>query len=120
MNKEDIMGNLALAKKDVIHSTRDSLRKQIIGNFEDSEFDIEKRDVHVTTRLSNQIITVLDALITLNVFRSRSEVVSSLVESSILSNTDLFKKLIRKADEVTDLRETAMDSILDTLEDDTT
>ena len=109
------MRNLAVAKRDVIRSTRDSLKEQIIGNFEDSEFDIEKRDVNVTTRLSNQIITVLDALITLDVFRSRSEVVSALVESSILSNTDLFKRLIKKADEVSNLRETAMDSILEDL-----
>ena len=107
------MGNLTVAKRDLVGSTRDSLRKQIIGNFEDSEFDIEKRDVNVTTRLSNQIITVLDALITLDVFKSRSEVVSSLVVSSILSNTDLFKRLMKKADEVSSLRETAMDSILE-------
>ena len=107
------MGNLTVAKRDLVGSTRDSLRKQIIGNFEDSEFDIEKRDVNVTTRLSNQIITVLDALITLDVFKSRSEVVSSLVVSSILSNTDLFKRLMKKADEVSALRETAMDSILE-------
>ena len=88
-----------------------------MGKREDSDFNVEKRDIHIMTRLSKEIVEALDALIALNVFKSRSEAVAAYVENSIINNSELYEKLIKKAKEVSDIRDTAMDSILQTLQD---
>ena len=98
-------------------TTRESLREEIMGKREDSDFDIQKREIHSMTRLSKEIVEALDALIALNVFKSRSEAVAAYVENSIINNSDLYEKLIKKAKEVSKIRDTAMDSILQTLKD---
>ncbi len=88
-----------------------------MGKREDSDFDVEKREIHIMTRLSVQIVEALDALVALNVFKSRSEAVAAYVENSIISNSKLYEELIKKAKEVSEIRDTAMDSILKTLKE---
>jgi len=88
-----------------------------MGKREESEFNVEKREIHIMTRLSTEIVEALDALIALNVFKSRSEAVAAYVENSIINNSELYEKLIKKAKEVSEIRDTAMDSILQTLQE---
>ena len=106
-----------MAEKKKVTTTRESLREEIMGKREESDFNIEKRDIHVMTRLSKEIVEALDALIALNVFKSRSEAVAAYVENSIINNSDLYERLIKKAKEVSKIRDTAMDSILQTLQE---
>lgn len=96
---------------------RESLREQIMGKRDESDFDVEKRDVHIMTRLSNNIVEAIDALVTLNVFKSRSEAVAAYVENAIINNAELYESLIKQAQEVSEMRDSAMDSILQTLKD---
>jgi Arc/MetJ-type ribon-helix-helix transcriptional regulator len=97
-------------------TTRESLREQIMGKSTDTEFEASKREVHVMTRLSERIVEAVDALVTLNVFNSRSEAVAAYVENAILSDVELYENLIKKATEVSKMRDSAMDSILQTLQ----
>ncbi len=75
----------------------------------------ELREVYIMTCLSTQIVEALDALIALNVFKSRSEAVAAYVENSIISNCDFCEKLIKKEKNVSEVRDSAMDSILEPL-----
>ena len=111
------MGNLSLSKKKMLSTTRDSLREQITGKRESTDFNVDKREIQIMTRLSSQIVEALDALIALNVFKSRSEAVAAYIENAILSNSELYERLIKKAKEVSEIRDTAMDSILETLDE---
>ena len=88
-----------------------------MGKRDESDFDVEKRDVHIMTRLSNNIVEAIDALVTLNVFKSRSEAVAAYVENAIINNAELYESLIKQAQEVSEMRDSAMDSILQTLKD---
>jgi Arc/MetJ-type ribon-helix-helix transcriptional regulator len=97
-------------------TTRETLREQIMGKSAETDFDTSKREVHVMTRLSKQIVEAVDALVTLNVFNSRSEAVAAYVENAIISDVELYESLIKKAKEVSKMRDTAMDSILETLQ----
>ncbi len=106
-----------MSKKKTPSTTRESLREQITGKREDNYFNVDKREIQIMTRLSSQIVEALDALIALNVFKSRSEAVAAYVENSIISNSELYEKLIKKAKEVSKIRDTAMDSILETLDE---
>ncbi len=106
-----------MTKEKKVRTTRESLREQIMGKRTDPDFNIDKREVHVMTRLSTEIVEAIDALVALNVFKSRSEAVAAYVETSIISNNELYERLIKKAKEVSKVRDSAMDSILETLQE---
>lgn len=94
----------------------DFLRKQIISSEEPSEIDIAKREVHVMTRLSEDVIEILDALVGLNVFKSRAEAVSAYVENALISNLDLYLKVREQYKKVEGTRDKAMETVIDAFE----
>ncbi len=106
-----------MSKKKEQKTSRESLREQLMGKRDGSDFDVEKREVHIMTRLSSNIVEAIDALVTLNVFKSRSEAVAAYVESAIISNGNLYESLISQAKDVAELRDSAMDSILETMQE---
>ena len=101
-----------MAKENKQNAAKASLREQIMGKSLEHDFKFDKREIHVMTRLSESVVDILDALVVLNVFKSRSEAVAAYVESSIISDIELYENLIMKAKEVTEMRDSAMDSIL--------
>jgi len=103
-------------KRTVRSATGDSLRKQIMGKAAGSDIKMDKREIHVMTRLSENIVEIIDALVTLNIFKSRSEAVAGYVESSILTNIELYIKIIEQAKEVEGMRDSAMESVLETFQ----
>ena len=92
------------------------MREKIIGDLEPTDIDIAKREVHVMTRLSEDVVRILDALVELNVFKSRSEAVSAYVERSIITNLDLYMTVLEQFEEVEDKRGKAMETVLDAFE----
>jgi len=110
-------GEESLAKEKKQIPAKVSLREQIMGKSLEHEFKLEKREIHVMTRLSESVVDILDALVVLNVFNSRSEAVAAYVESSIISNMELYENLIKKAKQVAEMRDSAMDSILEALQE---
>ena len=94
-----------------------TLLEQILGVESAQDFETRKREAHVMTRLSNDIVEILDALVELGVFKSRSEAVAAYVEKSILPHIELYEKIKKQAQQVGTLREAAMDLITETLED---
>ena len=84
---------------------RSNLRKQILKDLSIGQID-SKREISVMTRLSKQFVEMLDALVKLKLFRSRSEAVAGLVMKSIIAELDLFKQLKDQADKLDELQET--------------
>jgi Arc/MetJ-type ribon-helix-helix transcriptional regulator len=82
-----------------------SLRKQILKDLSIGEID-SKREISVMTRLSAQQVELLDALVKLELFKSRSEAVAGLVMKSLAAELDLFKQLKEQADKLDELQET--------------
>ncbi len=87
-----------------------------MGNSAKEDFNLDKREIHIMTRLSESIVEVVDALVTLNVFKSRSEAVAAYVENSIMSNSTLYEKIVEQAKTVEGMRDSAMESVLETLQ----
>ena len=106
-----------MAKENKQNAAKASLREQIMGKSLEHDFKFDKREIHVMTRLSESVVDILDALVVLNVFKSRSEAVAAYVESSIISDIELYENLIMKAKEVTEMRDSATDSILEALQE---
>ena len=88
-------------------SATTSLREEILGPQSAHEFGSRKRGIHVMTRLSEDIVEILDALVELAIFKSRSEAVAAYVEKSIMTREEMYNEITLQAKQVGEMRETA-------------
>ena len=84
-----------------------SLREELIGSFSREDMGLKNRDISVMTRMSSYIVEVLDALVELEVFKSRSEVVSTFMEQMIMDRRPLFDEIRNQAQDISKKRESA-------------
>ena len=84
-----------------------SLREQLLGRLSDDDIVSKKREVSVMTRMSSDIVMILDALVELEIFKSRSEAVSAFVEQAISSRIHLFEEIKTQAADIRQLRDSA-------------
>ena len=84
-----------------------SLREQLLGRLSDEDLASKKREVSVMTRMSGDIVEILDALVELEIFKSRSEAVSAFVEQAISARMSLFEEIKSQATDIRQLRDSA-------------
>ncbi|MFW9849427.1 MAG: hypothetical protein ACFFF4_09810 [Candidatus Thorarchaeota archaeon] len=84
-----------------------TLKERILGELYSEEFELKKREVHVMTRLSSDIVEILDALVELEVFKSRSEAVSAYVEKGISSQMDMYEDVREIGRNIAEMKEKA-------------
>jgi Arc/MetJ-type ribon-helix-helix transcriptional regulator len=97
----------SMSKQNVEHNEETSLRDKLLGRFERDKYGLKNRDISVMTRLSTDIVDILDALVELEIFKSRSEVVASFVEKAIMDRKDLFDSIAEQASDIEKKREKA-------------
>jgi Arc/MetJ-type ribon-helix-helix transcriptional regulator len=91
-----------------------NIREMILSKIVSEEM-YGKRDFSIMTRLSKKFIDILDALVRLNIFKSRSEAVAALVMKTILSELELYYELKEQAEKLDELEETVKELALKTL-----
>ncbi len=84
-----------------------SLRDELLGQFEREKHGLKNREISVMTRLSADIVEILDALVELEIFKSRSEVVASFVEKAITDKKSHFDSIAKQAGDISKKRESA-------------
>jgi Arc/MetJ-type ribon-helix-helix transcriptional regulator len=84
-----------------------SLRDELLGTFEREKHGLKNREISVMTRMSVDIVEILDALVELEIFKSRSEAVAAFVERSVVSRMDLFQEIRNQAKDIVKKREAA-------------
>jgi Arc/MetJ-type ribon-helix-helix transcriptional regulator len=84
-----------------------SLREELLGRFSREDVGLKNREISVMTRMSPYIVEVLDSLVELEVFRSRSEVVSTFMEQMIMDRKPLFDEIRSQAQDISKKRESA-------------
>lgn len=67
------------------------------------------------TRLGSEVVEILDALVKLDFFRSRSEAAAVIIEQKILSSLELFKSIKEQAKKIEGLHEELESLTLKTL-----
>jgi len=82
-----------------------NLREMILDKILTDEM-AGKREFSVMTRLNRQFIEIIDALVKLKIFKSRSEAVSALMMKTILSELELFEELKEQAEKLDALQST--------------
>jgi Arc/MetJ-type ribon-helix-helix transcriptional regulator len=83
------------------------LRERILGYKKADESDSKKREVHIMTRLTSDTVEIIDTLVELEVFRSKSEAVSVYVEKEIASQMDLYEEVRLLGRKLSEMRESA-------------
>ena len=84
-----------------------ALRDELMGQFSRESMGLKNREISVMTRMSSYIVEVLDALVELEVFKSRSEVVSTFMEQMIMDRKPLFEEIRHQAQDISKKRESA-------------
>ena len=84
-----------------------TLKERILGELYSEEFELKKREVHVMTRLSSSIVEILDALVELEVFKSRSAAVSAYVEKGISAQMDMYEDVREIGRNIAEMKEKA-------------
>jgi Arc/MetJ-type ribon-helix-helix transcriptional regulator len=84
-----------------------ALREELMGAFSRESMGLKNREISVMTRMSPYIVEVLDSLVELEVFKSRSEVVSSFMEQMIMARKPLFDEIRNQAQDISKKRESA-------------
>ena len=87
--------------------TQQSLRQELMGIHSVDGFGLKKREISVMTRMSTDIVEVLDALVELEIFKSRSEVVAAFVERVITARSELFDEIRVQAGDIRKKRDSA-------------
>ena len=84
-----------------------SLRDELLGRFEREKHGLKNRDISVMTRMSVDTVEIIDALVELEIFKSRSEAVAAFVERMVVSKMDLFQEIRTQAKDIVKKREAA-------------
>ncbi len=87
-----------------------SIRDELMDRLSIEGFGLEerkKREVSVMTRMSQDVVDILDALVELEVFRSRSEAVAAFVVKVIQGRFPLYMEIKKQAEEVRKKRSAA-------------
>jgi len=84
-----------------------SLREELLGVFEREKHGLKHREISVMTRLSVDIVEIIDALVELEIFKSRSEAVAAFIERSIVAKKELFEAIRAQAKDIVSKREAA-------------
>ena len=95
-----------------------SLREQLLGRLSEEDISSKKREVSVMTRMSGDIVEILDALVELEIFKSRSEAVSAFVEQAISTRSKMFDEIKTQAEDIRRLRDSAKKHAHEALQED--
>lgn len=96
-----------MSKLEVKPDEETSLRNELLGRFERDKHGLKNREISVMTRLSTDVVEILDALVELEIFKSRSEVVASFVEKAVMDKKSLFDSIAKQASDIGKKREAA-------------
>lgn len=99
MSKKKIIGEIV--------PDQESLRDELMGQFSREKMGLKNREISVMTRMDSYIVEVIDALVELEVFKSRSEVVSTFMEQMIMDRKKLFDEIRTQAKDISNKRESA-------------
>ena len=95
-------------------SLRDEMRKRLTAGVERTG----ARNVSVMTRVSQELVDILDNLVRLGIFKSRSDAVAAIIERALLTQRDEFEKLNEQLEKLDKIQGDAMDIALKALERD--
>jgi len=94
---------------------RSTLRERVLKNISAEGFEAAERDIPVVARMNKRVVDILDSLVAIGVFKSRSEAAAALVEGAISAREDLFEDIRRQAASLSKQQDVAMQEAQDAI-----
>ena len=92
MSKDELSEHQKIPEARVLNELR--------ARFSSKGFGLQKREISVMTRMNIDIVAIIDALVELEIFKSRSEAVAAFVEKTISNRRKLFEEIKNQADDI--------------------
>jgi Arc/MetJ-type ribon-helix-helix transcriptional regulator len=94
---------------------RMALRERLLKNISAEGFEGEERDIPVVARMNKRIVEILDSMVAIGVFKSRSEAAAALVEGAVSSREELFEDIRKQAASLGKRQDAAMQAAQDAI-----
>jgi Arc/MetJ-type ribon-helix-helix transcriptional regulator len=83
------------------------VKEELLDRFDDEGFGLKRREVSVMCRLSGKAVAILDALVELEIFKSKSEAIAAFLDQTFQEKEELFEEILTQAHEINAKREAA-------------
>ena len=90
-----------------------ALKEELIGRFSQEGFGLKKRENTIMTRVSFEVLNIIDALVELAIFNSRSEAAAYLISEAIDARREQFEKIAAIVGEIKRKKIEAVKTILE-------
>jgi len=91
------------------------IKGELLGRFSKERFGLTRREVSVMCRLSGRTVSILEALVELEIFKSKSEAVALIVGKVLEAQKDNFMKLKSEITKIERIQDSAKDIVSDAL-----
>ena len=82
-----------MSKKKEDGEIRPLLRERLLAKLAAEDFGQDEREVPVVARMNKKVVETLDSLVSLGVFKSRSEAVAAIIQGAIAAKEELFQEI---------------------------
>ncbi|MHA2152940.1 MAG: hypothetical protein ACXAAQ_13255 [Candidatus Thorarchaeota archaeon] len=83
------------------------VKEELLGRFETIRFGLKRREVSVMCRLGGKAVAILDALVELEIFRSKSEAIAAFLDQAFMEREAVYEEILTQAQEIKAKREAA-------------
>ncbi|MHA2141771.1 MAG: hypothetical protein ACXADF_08700 [Candidatus Thorarchaeota archaeon] len=81
------------------------VKDELLDRFDDEGFGLKRREVSVMCRLSGKAVAYLDALVELDIFKSKSEAIAAFLDQTFSEKEEIFEEILTQAHEINAKRE---------------
>ena len=94
---------------------RTSLRERVLKNISADGFEGEERDIPVVARMNKRVVEILDSMVAVGIFKSRSEAAAALIEGAISSRQEFYDDIRKQAASLSEQQDAAMKQAQDAI-----
>lgn len=92
-----------------------TLRERVLKNISADGFEGEERDIPVVARMNKRVVETLDSMVSIGIFKSRSEAAAALIEGAISSRQEFFDDIRKQATSLSKQQDEAMKEAQDAI-----
>jgi hypothetical protein len=104
-----------MSEGDRSQKKRTTLRERVLKNISADGFEGTDRDIPVVARMNKQSVETLDAMVSIGIFKSRSEAAAALIEGAISAREDFFADIRKQASSLNKRQDEAMKEAQDAI-----
>jgi Arc/MetJ-type ribon-helix-helix transcriptional regulator len=94
---------------------RTSLRERVLKNISADGFEGEERDIPVVARMNKRVVEILDSMVAVGIFKSRSEAAAALIEGAISFRQEFYDDILKQAASLNEQQDAAMKQAQDAI-----